>query len=835
MVIHQGYCRPLKKKVDFPVDSVEALSTKKGEKWIVRGSYEGYKITTFVSKQKGEELLSSIKPQEIEEVEVFGAEIAHIPAEEVEVFDAEEVVLEAPKIEHDMLEAKHYRKDGTLDMRYKICREVARSKDAETLEDYTPEELATSNVNVGDITVDAGKGGYGAEEDEQEDDEIDDIVTDVAIDSMFDAEAMSCPPATQDVAINTKNRNLTIEKFGYGPLNVDEPGDFWEKIAEQWNTTVKAAKKSKCGNCVAFDESPRMKDCMPGETSDGEGTLGYCWMHHFKCHSARTCDTWAKGGPITTDAISHEWQEKAFGKSKASDMATSATKTKVAAAETKSKSKSSSTDPDLIIFEEHIPPEVWNKMSSSEKGKYISTRDETLLIAPCCGVSKAELRKDVDANYECTSCCFSGDDFHPRWWASEPAPSVRTTMDAEDFMDDSLNPNTAVVPNQVYYSMMMNLPDGVSVTQTEDGTSMILGFHNQNAARVQGLIEIYSPREDDGSEGDTLVSQEPVSFVPTVHFPEAKMNDFDAEAFSEAMNAESFDVEFEEWGKQEMKTHGKDISFNDWLMEEAKSHGDMPLVEWAKDEEKSHDERYGAEETFEAENEEITITDIDWETDGEDVELPLSVMVPSDLEEDEIADYLSDNYGFLVNGFVMGAESFDEDDDDWRDWGEGMTIPQMAKALSKMSWDEVDEETGYGDDLFDWFNKWDKKSQKERETYALRVLKESYGAESFEAEYSVDKLSKMSFKEIDRKSGFLGDMLANFGVMDSWSKLSNSKRKEILNKIKKQESWLGWKAESFEAESDRPLNKTVIGLLGIGALGAIFAPKQIKALFDKLK
>ena len=734
MVIHQGYCRPLKKKVDFPVDSVEALSTKKGEKWIVRGSYEGYKITTFVSKQKGEELLSSIKPQEIEEVEVFGAEIAHIPAEEVEVFDAEEVVLEAPKIEHDMLEAKHYRKDGTLDMRYKICREVARSKDAETLEDYTPEELATSNVNVGDITVDAGKGGYGAEEDEQEDDEIDDIVTDVAIDSMFDAEAMSCPPATQDVAINTKNRNLTIEKFGYGPLNVDEPGDFWEKIAEQWNTTVKAAKKSKCGNCVAFDESPRMKDCMPGETSDGEGTLGYCWMHHFKCHSARTCDTWAKGGPITTDAISHEWQEKAFGKSKASDMATSATKTKVAAAETKS--KTSSADPDLIIFEEHIPPEVWNNMSSSEKGKYISTRDETLLIAPCCGVSKAELRKDVDANYECTSCCFSGDDFHPRWWASEPAPSVRTTMDAEDFMDDSLNPNTAVVPNQVYYSMMMNLPDGVSVTQTEDGTSMILGFHNQNAARVQGLIEIYSPREDDGSEGDTLVSQEPVSFVPTVHFPEAKMNDFDAEAFSEAMSAEgdetealkralratmeslgeceadgelivslhnnfqkeyrleaeTFDVEFEEWGKQEMKTHGKDISFNDWLMEEAKSHGDMPLVEWAKDEEKSHDERYGAE-GFEL------------------------IMIDSEGKRKEVGEY--DTY---------------EDA-------------------------EID-------------------------------LEESYPRKDYEM---------MDFEIVEKSNN------------------------PVSRKHK------------FGAESDRPLNKTVIGLLGIGALGAIFAPKQIKALFDKLK
>ena len=33
-------------------------------------------------------------------------------------------------------------------------------------------------------------------------------------------------------------------------------------------------------------------------------------MHHFKCHSARSCRTWAKGGPITEDTKSMEWQEK---------------------------------------------------------------------------------------------------------------------------------------------------------------------------------------------------------------------------------------------------------------------------------------------------------------------------------------------------------------------------------------------------------------------------------------------------------------------------------------------------------------------------------------------
>ena len=43
-----------------------------------------------------------------------------------------------------------------------------------------------------------------------------------------------CPEATQSVEVNTKNRDAAIaaDHIKYGPLNVDEPGDFWEKIAE---------------------------------------------------------------------------------------------------------------------------------------------------------------------------------------------------------------------------------------------------------------------------------------------------------------------------------------------------------------------------------------------------------------------------------------------------------------------------------------------------------------------------------------------------------------------------------------------------------------------------
>ena len=66
-----------------------------------------------------------------------------------------------------------------------------------------------------------------------------------------------CPAATQDLKLNTKNRDASIKAkhIQYGPLNVDEPGDYWKDIAKYWNT-------------------------------------------------------WAKGGPIKEDKISYEWQKR---------------------------------------------------------------------------------------------------------------------------------------------------------------------------------------------------------------------------------------------------------------------------------------------------------------------------------------------------------------------------------------------------------------------------------------------------------------------------------------------------------------------------------------------
>ena len=119
---------------------------------------------------------------------------------------------------------------------------------------------------------------------------------------------LECPLATQDLMVNTKNRDSAVKNpnIRYGPLNLNDK-KYWEEYAKRWKTTPEVAKKSNCSNCIAFDISPRMDDCMP-LTTDEDGRLGYCWMHDFKCHSARTCYTWAKGGPIDDDKTSKENQ-----------------------------------------------------------------------------------------------------------------------------------------------------------------------------------------------------------------------------------------------------------------------------------------------------------------------------------------------------------------------------------------------------------------------------------------------------------------------------------------------------------------------------------------------
>lgn len=115
--------------------------------------------------------------------------------------------------------------------------------------------------------------------------------------------------AIEDVHVNLENRNHAFEEYGYGPLNPKEPSDdFWKQKAKVFNTTVEEARKSRCGNCAAFNQSKeimkRIADGLgpAGKIVTEKADLGFCEMFKFKCAAERTCDAWLVNGPIMEEA-----------------------------------------------------------------------------------------------------------------------------------------------------------------------------------------------------------------------------------------------------------------------------------------------------------------------------------------------------------------------------------------------------------------------------------------------------------------------------------------------------------------------------------------------------
>lgn len=125
---------------------------------------------------------------------------------------------------------------------------------------------------------------------------------------LLEAVERGCPPATQSIDLNLKNRQKAIDEYGYGPLDPNEPNEeFWQRLADKWNADdLESVKSSRCGNCAAFDITEKIKDCIDkgiGGNNDWDiikaGKLGYCRFLKFKCNALRTCLAWVEGGPLT--------------------------------------------------------------------------------------------------------------------------------------------------------------------------------------------------------------------------------------------------------------------------------------------------------------------------------------------------------------------------------------------------------------------------------------------------------------------------------------------------------------------------------------------------------
>jgi hypothetical protein len=135
---------------------------------------------------------------------------------------------------------------------------------------------------------------------------------------MSDSDTSECPLPTQDITLNLKNRAKAITAAKYGPENPKLPNEaFWRRKSDTWDASIDDAKKSRCGNCAAFNVSDSIKQCIAdgiGNEADPWGTikladLGYCEIFDFKCAASRTCDAWVVGGPNTGEAKDEDMDE----------------------------------------------------------------------------------------------------------------------------------------------------------------------------------------------------------------------------------------------------------------------------------------------------------------------------------------------------------------------------------------------------------------------------------------------------------------------------------------------------------------------------------------------
>lgn len=121
--------------------------------------------------------------------------------------------------------------------------------------------------------------------------------------------SIECPPATQDISLNLKNRQICVDKANYGPANPElDNTDFWQKKADLFKASIAEAKTMRCSNCAAFIVREKMKRCIEKGICEEDmneaanianlANLGYCELFDFKCAGDRTCDAWITGGPL---------------------------------------------------------------------------------------------------------------------------------------------------------------------------------------------------------------------------------------------------------------------------------------------------------------------------------------------------------------------------------------------------------------------------------------------------------------------------------------------------------------------------------------------------------
>jgi hypothetical protein len=564
-VLYNGYCRPLKAKVDFEVSEVNSLDTAKGIKWQVKGKHGEHNISVFASETNARDLLTQL---DATKVESFDAEIAYIPPEEVMVYESEELV---PNL---FLGAEEGGKcsccgnkivNGSCGCPSDCPHCGGRPLDSETF--------------------DAGKGSYGAE---QQGDIWDYLVVEEQTEgedvdySKMTVKQLKVELKTRGLKVSGKKAEL-IERLQSEPLSAES--DFTHAIEDE------ESFERKFQDDIFDNEEDAMKrateiGCEKVHSHIIDGKTVYMPCHsHAEYESAMVSMGISNalegmGGNQIFDALSFsdwadqelqthgedvsfdEWVDDESTKHGDDSFDDWAEHEQESHANRYNAEEAVLTDAEMppFLYEDYIPPEVWNSISESAKERYIETNDESVLTCPKCGISKKGLRKiegfcvatEYTSPYyqEGVDCPYSKM-FSPIHWISpkneysegfEEAVTDRLMVQMEVMgaespitlhsptpeVKNTFETGKITISNETYDDIYEDLPESASIGYSKDGRSINIGYFKEDEEYITRLIETSGEIMEEENEGMEVYGAEDVMAHKSAKRKSFYMNALDA-------------------------------------------------------------------------------------------------------------------------------------------------------------------------------------------------------------------------------------------------------------------------------------------------------------------
>lgn len=530
-VLYNGYCRPLKSKVDFEVSEVNSLDTAKGIKWQVKGKHGEHNISVFASETNARDLLTQL---DATRVESFDAEIAYIPPEEVMVYESEELV-----------------------PNFFLGAEIADISD-----EYDAEQQ-------GDIW------DYLVVEEQTEGEDVDY--------SKMTVKQLKVELRTRGLKVSGKKAEL-IERLQSEPLSAES--DFTHAIEDE------ESFERKFQDDIFDNEEDAMKrateigcEKVHSHIIDGKTVYMPCHSHaeyesamvsmgisnslegmraENEMFDALSFSDWADQEMQThgEDVSFDEWVDDESTKHGDDSFDDWAEHEQESHANRYNAEEAVLTDAEMppFLYEDYIPPEVWNSISESAKERYIETNDESVLTCPKCGISKKGLRKiegfcvatEYSSPYyqEGVDCPYSKM-FSPIHWISpeneysegfEEAVTDRLMVQMEVMgaespitlhsptpeVKNTFETGKITISNETYDDIYEDLPESASIGYSKDGRSINIGYFKEDEQYITKLINMNGEIMEEENEGMEVYGAEDVMAHKSAKRKSFYMNALDA-------------------------------------------------------------------------------------------------------------------------------------------------------------------------------------------------------------------------------------------------------------------------------------------------------------------